>query len=132
MTTDVEQELLPTPSTKPTEELSRKARAVKDDLQGLGRAAKEVAGEKLGTVQEKASELLDVGKEKSARVLEQGKQKVSEVEDQIEDYIRQKDIRIGDTVTIEKAGEVIPAVVDVVLLFVFSFVHRRIEPRCLA
>jgi DNA ligase (NAD+) len=32
-----------------------------------------------------------------------------------EDYIRQKDIRINDTVTIEKAGEVIPAVVDVVL-----------------
>jgi DNA ligase (NAD+) len=32
-----------------------------------------------------------------------------------EDYIRQKDIRIGDTVTIEKAGEVIPAVIDVVL-----------------
>ncbi|HEV2391885.1 MAG TPA: NAD-dependent DNA ligase LigA [Verrucomicrobiae bacterium] len=32
-----------------------------------------------------------------------------------EDYIRQKDIRIGDTVTIQKAGEVIPAVVDVVL-----------------
>jgi DNA ligase (NAD+) len=32
-----------------------------------------------------------------------------------EDYIRQKDIRIGDRVTIEKAGEVIPAVVDVVL-----------------
>ena len=31
------------------------------------------------------------------------------------DYIRQKDIRVGDTVTIEKAGEVIPAVVDVVL-----------------
>jgi DNA ligase (NAD+) len=31
-----------------------------------------------------------------------------------EDYIREKDIRIGDTVTIEKAGEVIPAVVDVV------------------
>ena len=31
-----------------------------------------------------------------------------------EDYIRQKDIRIGDTVKIEKAGEVIPAVVDVV------------------
>jgi DNA ligase (NAD+) len=31
------------------------------------------------------------------------------------DYIRLKDIRIGDTVTIEKAGEVIPAVVDVVL-----------------
>lgn len=29
-----------------------------------------------------------------------------------EDYIRQKDIRIGDTVTIEKAGEVIPAVVE--------------------
>jgi DNA ligase (NAD+) len=32
-----------------------------------------------------------------------------------EEYIRTKDIRIGDTVTIEKAGEVIPAVVDVVL-----------------
>ena len=32
-----------------------------------------------------------------------------------EDYIRQKDIRIGDTVKIEKAGEVIPAVIDVVL-----------------
>jgi DNA ligase (NAD+) len=32
-----------------------------------------------------------------------------------EDYIRQKDIRLGDTVTIEKAGEVIPAVIDVVL-----------------
>ncbi len=32
-----------------------------------------------------------------------------------EDYIRQKDIRVGDMVTIEKAGEVIPAVVDVVL-----------------
>jgi DNA ligase (NAD+) len=31
-----------------------------------------------------------------------------------EDYIRQKDIRVGDTVTIEKAGEVIPAVVEVV------------------
>jgi DNA ligase (NAD+) len=32
-----------------------------------------------------------------------------------EDYIRLKDIRVGDTVTIEKAGEVIPAVVDVVM-----------------
>jgi DNA ligase (NAD+) len=32
-----------------------------------------------------------------------------------EDYIREKDIRIGDTVVIEKAGEVIPAVVNVVL-----------------
>ena len=32
-----------------------------------------------------------------------------------EDEIREKDIRIGDTVTIEKAGEVIPAVVNVVL-----------------
>jgi DNA ligase (NAD+) len=32
-----------------------------------------------------------------------------------EDYIRQKDIRVGDTVMIEKAGEVIPEVVDVVL-----------------
>src|SRR2546426_1670836 len=32
-----------------------------------------------------------------------------------EDYIRDKDIRIGDTVVIEKAGEVIPAVLEVVL-----------------
>jgi DNA ligase (NAD+) len=32
-----------------------------------------------------------------------------------EDEVRRKDIRIGDTVTIEKAGEVIPAVVGVVL-----------------
>jgi len=32
-----------------------------------------------------------------------------------EDYIREKDIRIGDTVVIEKAGEVIPAVVSVEL-----------------
>jgi DNA ligase (NAD+) len=32
-----------------------------------------------------------------------------------EDYIREKDIRIGDTVVIEKAGEVIPAVVAVEL-----------------
>jgi DNA ligase (NAD+) len=32
-----------------------------------------------------------------------------------EDYIREKDIRPGDTVVIEKAGEVIPAVVAVVL-----------------
>ncbi len=31
-----------------------------------------------------------------------------------EDYIREKDIRIGDTVLVEKAGEVIPAVVGVV------------------
>src|SRR5260221_1051391 len=32
-----------------------------------------------------------------------------------EDYIKLKDIRVGDTVTIEKAGEVIPAAGDVVL-----------------
>jgi DNA ligase (NAD+) len=33
-----------------------------------------------------------------------------------EDHLRGKDIRVGDTVIIEKAGEVIPAVVGVVLL----------------
>ncbi len=38
-----------------------------------------------------------------------------------EDYIREKDIRLGDTVTIEKAGEVIPAVVNVVL-------KKRLKP----
>jgi DNA ligase (NAD+) len=32
-----------------------------------------------------------------------------------EDELRRKDIRVGDTVTIEKAGEIIPAVVGVVL-----------------
>ncbi len=32
-----------------------------------------------------------------------------------EDYVREKDIRVGDTVIIEKAGDVIPAVVSVVL-----------------
>lgn len=32
-----------------------------------------------------------------------------------EDELRRKDIRVGDTVTIEKAGEIIPAVIDVVL-----------------
>lgn len=31
------------------------------------------------------------------------------------DYIREKDIRVGDTVIIEKAGDIIPAVVSVVL-----------------
>ncbi|MDT8391940.1 MAG: NAD-dependent DNA ligase LigA [Lentisphaeria bacterium] len=32
-----------------------------------------------------------------------------------EDEVRRKDIRVGDTVVIEKAGEVIPAVLDVIL-----------------
>jgi DNA ligase (NAD+) len=51
-----------------------------------------------------------------------------------EDYIRQKDIRIGDTVTIEKAGEVIPAVVDVVLTrrtgVEVPFRFPRVCPEC--
>jgi DNA ligase (NAD+) len=52
-----------------------------------------------------------------------------------EDEIRRKDIRIGDTVTIEKAGEVIPAVVGVVLnkrptgAEVFDFV-KHIGGKC--
>ena len=51
-----------------------------------------------------------------------------------EDYVRQKDIRVGDTVTIEKAGEIIPAVVEVVITqrpdtaTVFRFPH--ICPEC--
>lgn len=32
-----------------------------------------------------------------------------------QDYISEKDIRIGDTVTVQKAGDIIPAVVEVVL-----------------
>src|SRR6185503_15968198 len=51
-----------------------------------------------------------------------------------EDYIRQKDIRVGDTVTIEKAGEVIPAVVDVVLTkrtgVETAFVFPKTCPEC--
>ncbi|HZV33613.1 MAG TPA: NAD-dependent DNA ligase LigA, partial [Verrucomicrobiae bacterium] len=51
-----------------------------------------------------------------------------------EDELRRKDIRVGDTVTIEKAGEVIPAVVGVVLTkrtgreTVFEF--PKICPEC--
>jgi DNA ligase (NAD+) len=51
-----------------------------------------------------------------------------------EDYIREKDIRIGDTVVIEKAGEVIPAVVSVVLkkrvVSVKSFHFPKTCPEC--
>ena len=48
-----------------------------------------------------------------------------------EDYIRQKDIRVGDTVKIEKAGEVIPAVVDVVLARrTGKEVSFRFPPQC--
>jgi DNA ligase (NAD+) len=41
-----------------------------------------------------------------------------------EDEIREKDVRIGDTVVVEKAGEIIPQVVDVLL----ADGHRRQAP----
>ena len=51
-----------------------------------------------------------------------------------EDYIRKKDVRIGDTVTIEKAGEVIPKVVDVVLTKRIGkevpFKYPKVCPEC--
>jgi DNA ligase (NAD+) len=51
-----------------------------------------------------------------------------------EDYIRKKDVRIGDTVTIEKAGEVIPKVVDVVLTKragrEIPFQYPKVCPEC--
>ena len=51
-----------------------------------------------------------------------------------EDYIRKKDVRIGDTVTIEKAGEVIPKVVDVVLTKRMGkevpFQYPKVCPEC--
>jgi len=51
-----------------------------------------------------------------------------------EDYIRKKDVRIGDTVTIEKAGEVIPKVVDVVLTRRIGkevpFKYPKVCPEC--
>lgn len=51
-----------------------------------------------------------------------------------EDELRRKDIRIGDTVTIEKAGEVIPAVVGVVLTkrtgSEMPFVFPKTCPEC--
>src|SRR6185437_1522616 len=51
-----------------------------------------------------------------------------------EDYIRKKDVRIGDTVTIEKAGEVIPKVVDVVLTKrtgkEVPFTYPKVCPEC--
>jgi DNA ligase (NAD+) len=51
-----------------------------------------------------------------------------------EEYIRKKDVRIGDTVTIEKAGEVIPKVVDVVLTKRMGkekpFQYPKVCPEC--
>jgi ElaB/YqjD/DUF883 family membrane-anchored ribosome-binding protein len=92
MTSKTETDVAPEGPTS-TEELRQQAKAVKEDLRGLGHAAKVVAQEKLGGAKQKAAEYLDEGKHKTAEYLEQGKQKASEFEDQIENYIRQKPLK---------------------------------------
>ena len=64
------------------DELREHAKAVREDLGQLGRAAKNVAQEKLGEARRYADEHLD-----------QGKQKASEIEDQLEEYIRNKPLK---------------------------------------
>ena len=63
-------------------EIHQHAKAVREDLGQLGRAAKNVAQEKLGEARRYADEHLD-----------QGKQKASEIEDQLEEYIRNKPLK---------------------------------------
>ncbi len=65
-----------------TDELSQHVKTVREDLGQLGRAAKNVAQEKLGEARRYADEHLD-----------QGKQKASEIEDQLEEYIRTKPLK---------------------------------------
>lgn len=65
-----------------TDELRQHAKAVREDLGQLGRAATNVAHEKLGEAKRYADENL-----------EQGKQKASEIEDQLEEYIRNKPLK---------------------------------------
>jgi ElaB/YqjD/DUF883 family membrane-anchored ribosome-binding protein len=65
-----------------TDELRQHAKAVREDLGQLGRAATNVAQEKLGEAKQYAGEYLD-----------QGKQKATEIEDQVEAYIRTKPLK---------------------------------------
>jgi ElaB/YqjD/DUF883 family membrane-anchored ribosome-binding protein len=65
-----------------TEELREQARAVKEDLKGLSRVAKEVAQDKLGGA-----------RQKTAEYYEEGKKRASEYEDQFENYIRQRPLK---------------------------------------
>lgn len=75
------------------EELQHHARAVKEDLRELGRAAKGVAQEKLGDVMNRATEYCDDGRQKSSEYYRQGKRMVAEVEDRVEGYIREKPLQ---------------------------------------
>ena len=69
-------------TANPTDELRQQAKAVREDLGQLGRAATNVAQEKLGEAKRYADEYLD-----------QGKQKATEIEDQLEEYIRNKPLK---------------------------------------
>ncbi len=81
MTTKTETDLAPD-RTAAASEVRQHAKAVNEDLRGLGRATKEVAQEKMGDAKQKATEYY-----------EQGKKKASEFEDQIESYVRQKPLK---------------------------------------